>query len=138
MPEYTFSDRLRHAWNAFTSRDPTNNYSYYGPSYSYRPDRTKLIRGSERTIVASVYTRIGIDVAAISIRHVRLDDDGRYLEDIDSGLNNVLKLDANIDQTGRALIQDIVMSMCDEGVVAVVPIDTTTSPLKSNSYDIQT
>lgn len=133
----TFTDRLKHAWNAFQGRDPTPVYNY-GLASSYRPDRPRLTRGNERSIVASIYNRIAVDVAAINIEHVRLDDNGRYIETVKDGLNNVLTLDANIDQTGRAFIQDIVMSMFDEGVVAVVPIDTNINPKNSTSFEINT
>ena len=130
-------NRFKHAWNAFT-RDPTQNSYNIGPSYGARPDRTRLSLGSERSIISSVYTRIGIDVAATGIQHVRLDPNGRYLETIDSGLNNCISVEANIDQSGRSFLQDVVMSMFDEGVVAIVPIDTTLNPAVSTSYDIQT
>lgn len=136
--EYSFGSRLKHAWNAFLNRDPTARYrGDIGPSYSYRPDRPRLTRGNERSIVTSVYNRIALDVAAINIQHVRLDENGRFIETIDSGLNNCLNLEANIDQTGRAFIQDVVMSMLDEGCVAIVPVDTTIDPKVSSSYDIQ-
>lgn len=127
--------RLKHAWNAFTSRDPTTERDT-GPSYYYRPDRPRFSRGNERSIVTSVYNRIALDVAAIDIKHTRLDENGRYMEDIDSGLNNCLNLEANIDQTGRAFMQDVVMSMMDEGCVAIVPVDTTLNPLYTGGYDI--
>lgn len=132
----TIGSRLKHAWNAFLNRDPTEHFREVGMSYSYRPDRIRFTRGNEKTIVTAVYNRIAMDVAAIDIRHVRLDDNGRYLENIDSGLNNCLSLEANIDQTGRAFVQDIVMSCLDEGCVAIVPIDTTDDPTRTNSYDI--
>lgn len=137
--DLSFGSRVKRLWNAFTNRDPTTNYSYssMGSSYSYRPDRPRFTRGNERSIITSIYNRIALDVAAIDIRHARLDDSGRYKEDINSGLNNCLTLDANIDQTGRAFIQDIVMSMCDEGSVAIVPVDTTDDPTMTNSYDIE-
>lgn len=137
--DLSFGSRVKRLWNAFTNRDPTTNYSYssMGSSYSYRPDRPRFTRGNERSIITSIYNRIALDVAAIEIRHARLDDSGRYKEDINSGLNNCLTLDANIDQTGRAFIQDIVMSMCDEGSVAIVPVDTTDDPTMTNSYDIE-
>ena len=138
MPEFTLTDRLKHAWNAFTSRDPTSQYRSYGDSYFYRPDRLRLSRGNERSIVSSIYNRIAIDVSAISLRHVRLDDNGRYVSDIDSGLNNVLTLEANQDQSSRVFIHDLVMSMLDEGCVAVVPIDTSINPKQTDSYDIKT
>lgn len=134
--EMTFGDRLRHAWNAFTNRDPTYGFRGYGPSHTYRPDRPRFSRGNERSIVNAVYNRVAMDVSAIDINHVRLDKDGRYLETINSGLNECLTLEANIDQTGRALIQDAVMSMFDEGVVAIVPVDTTQNPIITGSYDI--
>lgn len=132
------SDRLQHAWNAFMNRDPTYNYQDLGNSYSIRPDRPRFTRGNERSIVTSVYNRIALDVSAISIQHVRLDDDGRFKEQMNTSLNSCLTLSANTDQTGRAFIQDAVMSMLDEGCVAIVPIDTTTDPNISDSYDILT
>lgn len=132
-----FSDRLKHSWNAFFSRDPTYIYRDTGPSYSYRPDRPRFTRGNERSIITSIYNRIALDVAAVSIQHVRLDDSGRFLEPINSGLNNCLTLEANIDQTSRAFIQDVVISMFDEGCVAIVPVDTSSDPEKG-SYDIET
>ena len=133
--EESFGSRLKHAWNAFLNRDPTNTFSS-GMSYYYRPDRPRFTRGNERSIVTSVYNRIALDVSAISIQHVRLDDNNRFKEVIDSGLNNCLNLDANIDQTGRAFIQDIVMSMLDEGCVAIVPVETDISPDKTEAYKI--
>ena len=137
MEEVTLGSRLKNAWNAFFSRSPTENYRYnIGESYSYRPDRPRLTRGNERTIVTSIINRIALDVSSIDIKHVRLDESGRYLEDINSGLNDCLTIEANIDQTARAFIQDAVMSMLDEGCVALVPVDTTIDPTKSNSYDI--
>ena len=123
--------RLKHAWNAFLNRDPTyNNYAYndIGPGYSYRPDRPRLSRGNERSIVTSVYNRIALDVSAISIKHCKIDDNGRFISDVKSKLNDCLTLEANIDQTNRAFIQDVVMSMLDEGCVAIVPVDTTGDP----------
>lgn len=137
--ELEVSSRLKHAWNAFVNnRDPTASYRDIGPGYSYRPDRPRLTRGNERSIITSVYNRIALDVAAIDIRHVKLDEDDRFSEVIDSGLNNCLALDANIDQTGRAFIQDAVMSMLDEGCVALVPIETTFNPQQTGSFDINT
>lgn len=132
--EFTFGSRLKHAWNAFMNKDPT--YKNYGTGYSMRPDRPRFSRGNERSIVTSVYNRIALDVAAININHCRLDKDGRFVETIDSNLNNCLNLEANMDQTGRAFIQDIVMSMFDEGSVAIVPVDTTINPEITSSYDI--
>lgn len=132
------TDRLQHAWNAFRNPDMGYRYQDYGASSYYRPDRIMLSRGNERTITTSVYNRIALDTAAIDIMHARLDDDGRYKEQITSGLNECLTLRANIDQTSKAFLQDVVMSMMDEGVVAIVPVDTTIDPTKSNSFDIQT
>jgi hypothetical protein len=132
--EINIGSRLKHAFNAFMNRDPT--YTPTGSSYSIRPDRPRLSRGNERSIVTSVFNRIALDVASIDIKHCRLDENGRYVEDIDSGLNNCLDLEANLDQTGRAFIQDVVMSMLDEGCVAIVPVDTTLNPKVTNSYDI--
>ena len=131
-------DRLQHGWNAFMGRGPTMHYPYVGSSYTVRPDRVRFSRGNERAIVTSVYNRIALDVAAISINHCKLDDDGRFLEVIDSKLNSCLNLEANIDQTGRAFIQDVVASMFDEGCVAIVPTDTTFDPKVTGSYDILT
>lgn len=129
------STRLAHAWNAFTSRDPTQ-YIITGPGYSSRPDRPRLSRGNEKSIVTSIFNRIALDVSSVNIKHCRLDKNGRYVEDIDSGLNNCLNLEANKDQTGRAFIQDVVLSMLDEGCVALVPVETTIDPKSSNSYQI--
>lgn len=128
--------RFRKAWNVFTNRDPTREYGDTGNSYYYRPDRPRLTRGNEQSIVTSVYNRIAMDVASVGIRHVRLDENGRYSSDIKSGLNNCLTLEANIDQTARAFIQDVVISMFDEGCVAIVPVDTTEDPDRTDSYDI--
>lgn len=131
-------NRLKHGWNAFlNNRDPTTQYHNTGYGYSYRPDRVRFSRGNERSIVTSVYNRIAMDVAAVTIKHCRLDGDGRYIEDMKTGLNDCLNVEANIDQTGRAFIQDVVMSMFDEGAVAIVPVDTTFDPTVSGSYDIQ-
>ena len=131
-----FLQRLQHSWNAFMNKDPTSNYQNYGMSYSSRPDRPRLTRGNEKTIITSVYNRIALDVAAIDIRHCKLDENGRFLENVNSGLNDCLTLEANIDQTGRAFIQDAVLSMLDEGVVALVPVDTSINPNDTNSYNI--
>lgn len=133
-----FTNRLQHAWNAFMNRSPTNYYRDIGGSYTYRPDRIRLARRNERSIVTSVYNRIALDVSAIDVKHVRLDENNRFKEEVDSGLNNCLTLDANLDQTGRALMQDIVMSLLDEGSVAIVPTDTTFNPDVTTSYDILT
>lgn len=133
-----FLDRLKHGWNAFLNdSEPKASYSY-GFSYGSRPDRVRMTRGNEKSIITAIYNRIASDAAAIDILHVRLDEDGRYLETINSGLNNCLTLDANIDQTGRAFIQDAVMSMFDEGVVAIVPVDASINPAVSASFDILT
>lgn len=134
--EQSLGSRLRHAWNVFRSRDPTVNYEDSGASYYRRPDRIHLTRGNERSLVTSVYNRIALDVAAIGIKHCKIDENGRYLYDMKSGLNNCLNLSANQDQTGRAFIQDVVMSMLDEGCVAIVPTDTTLNPKETQSYDI--
>lgn len=130
-------DRLQHAWNAFVNnKDPT--YSYYdtGVSYHYRPDRFRFSKGNERSIVTSIYNRIAMDAAAIDIKHVRLDEHERYIETIDSGLNNCLSIEANIDQTGRAFLQDVFMSLLDEGCIAIIPTDTSLNPKLTSSYDI--
>lgn len=130
-------DRLQHAWNAFTSsRDPTYGESLSGYSYSNRPDRPRLSRGNEKSIVASITNRIALDVAAIDIKHCKLDENGRLKEIIPSGLNNCLTVEANLDQSGRAFIHDVVLSMLDEGVVAIVPVETTLNPKVTGSYDI--
>lgn len=134
--EITFGTRLKHAFNAFMNRDPTRSYRDLGVGYSLRPDRVRFSRGNERSIVTSVYNKIALDVAAITILHCQMDDDQRFVSIVDSGLNQCLNLEANIDQTGRAFIQDIVMSMFDEGSVAVVPVDTTVDPEVTGSYDI--
>lgn len=131
-----FSDRLKHAWNAFNGRDhPPNTYGTV--SYGLRPDRVKLRVGNERSIVTSVYNRIALDVSSMELHHVRTDDEGFYIETIRSGLNECLSVEANKDQSGRSFIQDIVMSVCDEGCIAVVPIDTTVNPKVSTSFDIR-
>lgn len=129
-------DKIKRGWNAFTGRDPTELYAPTSVSFGYsdRPDRTRMTRGHERSIIMSAINRIGIDVASIKIEHCKHDDNGRYLEIIDSKLNSVLTLEANKDQTARAFIQDITMSMCDEGVVAVCPLDTTKSFYTTDSF----
>ena len=135
----TFAERLQHGWNAFiNNKDPTIQTELFGPSYYYRPDRRRLNTRNERSMVNNIYNRIASDVATVDIRHVRTDDNGRFSDVIQSGLNNVLTTEANIDQTGRAFVQDIVMSMFDEGVVACVPVDTTIDPINNNSFDIST
>lgn len=138
--ELTLTSRLKRAWNAFTkNRDPTTGNTHYnnlGMGYVYRPDRARFTRGNERTIATAVYNRVAMDVSALGIKHCRIDKNGRYIEDIRSGLNDCLSVEANIDQTGRAFIQDVVMSMFDEGAVAIVPVDTSFDPTTTNSYDI--
>ena len=136
--ELKIGSRIKHAWNAFLNRDPTVEREYYsGASYN-RPDRPRISGQNERSIINSAINRIALDVAAITIMHCRTDDDDRFKEAIDSGLNNCLTLEANLDQTSRAFIQDAVISMCNEGCVALVPVDTTTDPNKSGSFDINT
>lgn len=133
------NSRLKHAWNAFKNQPDAQIYSYSsGVSYGGRPDRPRFTIPNERSIVSSIYTRLGIDVSGIEMRHVRLDEDGRYLEDIDSGLNRCLTLEANIDQGARAFRQDIAMMLFDKGVAAIVPVDTTINPNNSGGYDIKT
>lgn len=136
--EVSIGARMKHAWNAFFNRDPTVYYRDIGSGYSYRPDRPRLSRGNERSIVTSVYNRIALDCASINIQHVRLDESERFVERITSKLNNCLTLSANTDQTGRAFIQDVVLSMLDEGCVAIVPVDTDLDPNLTGSYDIET
>lgn len=135
--ENSIRSRVKRAWNIFMNRDPSREYRDTGMSSYYRPDRPRFTRGNEQSIVTSVYNRIALDVASVAIRHVRLDDNGRYLEDINSGLNSCLTLEANLDQTGRAFIQDAVMSMFDEGCVALVPVDTDVDPEATDSYKIE-
>lgn len=130
--------RIQRGWNAFRNRDPTIEYKDIGASYYARPDRPRFTRGNERSIVTSVLNRIALDASAINIQHVRLDDNNRFLSTINSGLNNCLNLSANLDQTGRAFIQDAVASMLDEGCVALVPIDTSENPETTDSYEIGT
>lgn len=135
--ENTIGSRLKHAWNAFVNnRDPTVTYRDIGAGYAYRPDRPRLTRGNERSIVTSVYNRIALDTAAITLQHCKLDENGRLVSTMDSKLNECLTLEANLDQTGRAFIQDAVMSMLDEGCVAIVPVETTLDPEVTTSYDI--
>lgn len=136
--EQSFGSRLKHAWNVFRSRDPTAESMDAGASYYNRPDRPRFTRGNERSITTSVLNRIALDASAIDILHVRLDKNGRFLEEINSGINNCLTLSANTDQTGRAFKQDVVMSMLDEGCVAIVPTDTTMNPKVTDSYDVET
>ena len=139
--ELEVGTRLKRAWNAFLNRDPTNGYRDIGFSYSYRPDRPRFTRGNERSIATAVYNRIALDVASLTINHCKLDKDDRFSEIIDSDLNNCLTLEANTDQTGRAFIQDAVMSMLDEGVVALLPTYTDKDPDNSEStkiYELRT
>lgn len=134
---YTLGSRLKHAWNAFSNnRDPTITYHDIGPGYSIRPDRPRFSRGNDRTIITSILNRIALDAAAIDLVHCKLDDNGRFAENVNSKLNSCLTLSANIDQTGRAFRHDIYMSMLDEGSVAIVPVETTMNPKVTDSYDI--
>lgn len=134
--EMTIGSRLKHAWNAFTNRDPTRYYQNLGSSYSYRPDRPRLTRGNERSIITSIFNRIALDVAAIDIKHCDVDEDERLKKVRKSSLNNCLSIGANLDQTGRAFIQDVVLSMFDEGCVAIVAVDTFRDPELTESYEI--
>ena len=133
-----FTDRLKNAWNAFMNRDPPYEYRDIGMVSNYRPDRIRLTRGNERSMVTAIYNRIAVDCAQVTIEQARLDKNGRYIESVKSGLNYCLKTEANVDQTGRALMQDIVMSMFDEGCIAIVPVDTTYNPYLTDAYDIRT
>ena len=137
----TFSERLQHAWNAFNNKDPTPAYprsDFFYSGSAYNPSKRRSSFGNERSIINTIFNRIAADVAAVDIRNVRLDENGRYIETINSGINNCLTLEANTDQTGRGFIQDAVMSMFDEGVVALVPVDTSLDPKSTNAYDILT
>lgn len=134
--ELSVGSRFKNAWNAFRNREPTKVFQDIGYGYSYRPDRFHLTRGNERSIVTSVYNRIALDVAAIDIRHVQLDAEGQFCDVVQSGLNNCLSTEANLDQTGRAFIQDAVMSMMDEGCIAIVPVDTDDDPDDTTGYQI--
>lgn len=137
-----FGDALRHSWNVFTGQTQTIQdrvYSgYYGTTANSRPDRPRVAYSNERSIISSIFTRISVDVAGIDIRHVKTDDQKRFLEEVDSGLNNCLSVEANIDQPARQFRQDIVMTLCDKGVCALVPVDTSISPLESGGFDILT
>lgn len=137
MPD-SFGARLKHAWSAFRNREPTDYYPDIGPSSNVRPDRVRLTIGNEKSIISSIYNKISVDVSAVDLRHVRLDQNGRFLEEVTSGLNSCLSLEANIDQTGRAFVQDIVLSLFDEGCIAIVPVDTTINPTISGAFDVQT
>src|SRR3954447_2156507 len=137
-----FGARLRHVWNAFTDSESVQQRPFVvgagGSYFGGRPERPRRRFSNERSIISSIYTRVGVDVSAVPMRHVRTDDQGRYLEDIDSGLNGCLTLEANVDQAGRAFRQDVAMTILDEGVAAVVPVDTTLSPETSGGFDIRT
>ena len=133
--EISIGTRFKNAWNAFTNKNPSYNQDSYGGSY-YRPDRVRLSRGNEKSIVTAIFNKIALDISSIDIKHCRLDDNDRFLETINSKLNNCLTLEANIDQTSRSFFQDVVMSMFDEGCVALVPVDTIYNPTKTDSYDI--
>lgn len=134
--EFSFGSRLKHAWNAFINGDSSMHYSNYGYSSGYRRDRPRFSRGVDRTIISSVYNRIALDVSQITIQHVKLDDNGRYKETMDSKLNDCLTLEANIDQTAREFIQDLVLTMFDEGCAAIVPVDTSDDILRTGSFDV--
>ena len=134
--ELTVGSRLKKAWNAFLNRDPTYNYRNVGEGYSYRPDRVVLSGRNERSIVTSVYNRMAMDVAALTFKHCKIDENGKFISDIDSTLNECLNLGANIDQTGRAFIQDAALSLFDEGCIAMVPVDTSDNPEETGSYNI--
>lgn len=135
MPSFT--DRLKHGWNAFMNKDPTPYYSY-GTGYSINPDRPRFTRGNERSIIGPIINRIALDAASIKVLHAKFDDEDRFIEIMDSGLNNCLTVEANIDQTGRSFLFDAIVSMMDDGVVGIVPIDTSLNPKLTGSYDINT
>lgn len=133
----SFIERIKNGWNAFSSQESTNSYALnLGPSYSYRPDRVSYSVSNEKSVIDSVYNRLAIDVASIEMQHVKLDQNGRYLEQVDSGLNNCLTLEANIDQSGRAFRQDAAMTLFEKGCIAIVPVDTKLNPMRTDSYDI--
>lgn len=135
-----FGSALKHAWNIFTNQD-TNVQPYtgdYGPGYPYRPDRTRLRIPNERSIISSIYTRLSIDLASVDMRHIRLDENDRYVDDMDSGLQNCLTVEANLDQAAQAFRMDVAMTLFDKGVAAIVPIDTSINPITSGGYDILT
>ena len=132
-------DRLQHGWNAFMNKDPTPTYYHYPTAgYSYRPDRPRLTRGNERSIINTVFNKIAIDAASIDLQHCRLDEDERFTDVVKSRLNECLTLEANLDQSAHAFKIDIFMSLFDEGTIAIVPIDTTLDPRKTGSFDIET
>lgn len=135
--DLSFGSRIRRAWNVFKNRDPMTDMSWrLGYGDSQRADRVILSSNNEKTIVNAIYNRIALDVASLKFRHVRLDENERFKEEMSTGLNEVLKTEANLDQSGRAFVHDMVLSMIDEGVVAAVPVETTDDPEVSNSYDI--
>lgn len=136
MNNFSIGFRLRNAWNAFMNRDPTKYFKSIGPGYSYRPDRVRMLFGNERSIISSIYTRIGIDVSGVPIQHVKSNEDGFVVSEVDSGLNRCLQYEANRDQSGKAFVQDVVMSLCDEGQVAIVPIEASADPTKNSSFDV--
>ena len=131
----TFAERVKNSWNAFLGREPTPR-SYYYNGYSSRPDRVHLSRGNDKSIVASIYNQIAVDVSNIDFRHVRVDEEDNYVEEIKDDLNNIFKINANLDQTGRQFIQDLVLSMIDEGWVAIIPTDTDINPLSNTSFTV--
>ena len=137
MEKPTLMTRIKNSWNAFRNRDPTMFYNEPGMSYTYRPDRPRFSGGNERTIATSVFNKIAMDVAAVDIRHCRVNENGRYIEDVKSDFNECLTIEANVDQTHRAFIQEAVMSMFDEGVIAIVPIETKGDPILGTSFDIR-
>ena len=137
--ELKLGSRLKHGWNAFlNNRDPTAGYRDLGAGYARRPDRPKFTRGNERTIVTSIYNRMALDASQVRVVHCKLDENGRYIDDVDSKLNSCFQVEANIDQTWRAFMQDAVISMMDEGVIAIVPVDTTLDPTITGGFDIET
>lgn len=135
--ENSIGSRLKHAWNVFTNKNPTEDLTNIGMGYSYRPDRPRLTRGNERSIITSVFNRIALDVSAIKIQHVQLDKNERFLYALDSGLNNCLTVEANTDQTARAFIHDAALSLLDEGCIAIVPVKISSDPTISDSYEIE-
>ena len=133
----TLVDRVKAAWNIIRDRDPRDDFAYeYGPAYSFPYHRRQLTSGTEQSIISAVYNRCAIDVAMIPMRHIRVDENNQYLEQINSGLNSCLSLSANVDQSSQAFMQEAVLSMFDEGVIAIVPVDTTVNPVTSSSFDI--
>jgi len=137
LPRRSFGEWLQHGWNVFRNKDPSPKTDYYTSiSSSYRLDRTRLTGGNERTIVASIYNRLALDASSVNMMHAKVDQNGSYQETLDTGLNRCLSISANVDQTGRALIQDVILSMFDEGVVAIVPTDTTLNVHQTMSFDV--